>query len=248
MGRVSGKVVIVTGAARGLGAAFARRLVEEGAKVMLTDVLESEGLATAQALGSNARFLRHDVTQEAEWKRIVEATEGAFGPVSVLINNAGIATYHPTETLEEKDYRRVIDVNQVSVFLGMKTVLPSMKRAGGGAMINISSVAGLVGGPANALAYNASKFAVRGMTKAAAIEFAPDNIRVNSVHPGAIRTLMSVPTPESEGLLETFLAGTPAARIGEPEEVANLVLLLASDEARFSTGAEFVIDGGMSCQ
>ena len=247
MGRVSGKVAIVTGGARGMGAAHAKRLIDEGAKVMLTDVLDAEGNATAQALGSNAKFMHHDVVSETEWKRVVAETEAAFGPVSVLVNNAGIVTFSPIETLEESDYRRVIDINQVSVFLGMKSVLPSMKRAGGGSMINISSIAGLVGS-AFALAYVASKFAVRGMTKSAAIEFAPHNIRVNSIHPGMIRTAMTVPAPGNEEIIAGVIAATPARRVAEPDEVASVVLMLASDESRFSTGAEFVIDGGSSCQ
>ena len=247
MGRVSGKVAIVTGAARGMGAAHARRLIDEGAKVMLTDVLDAEGAATAKALGSNAQFLHHDVTKESEWKEIVSKTEAAFGPVTVLVNNAGILTFGAIEALEESDYLRVIDINQVSVFLGMKSVLPSMKRAGGGAIINISSGAGIIG-IAYSLAYCASKFAVRGMTKSAAIEFAPYNIRVNSIHPGLIVTPMTAITPESEATLTAAAANTPAGRLGEPDEIANVMLLLASDETRFSTGAEFVVDGGVTCQ
>ena len=247
MGRVSGKVAIVTGAARGMGAVDAQRLIEEGAKVMLTDVLDVEGESTAKALGGNARYMHHDVRKEIEWKNVVAETERAFGPVSVLVNNAGIVTYALIETLEEADYRRVIDINQVSVFLGMKSVLPSMKRAGGGSIINISSIAGMVGG-SMIHAYTASKFAVRGMTKSAAIEFAPYNIRVNSVHPGIIRTPMTMPTPEAEASFQMAINGTPAKRAGEPIEVANVVLMLATDESRFTTGAEFVVDGGMICQ
>lgn len=247
MGRVSGKVAIVTGAARGMGAAFAQRLIEEGAQVMLTDVLEAEGTATAKALGDNARFLRHDVVSEDEWKRIVSETEAAFGPVSVLINNAGIVAYGPLETMDEADYRRVIDINQVSVFLGMKSIVHSMKRAGGGSIVNISSVCGIIG-TSHTMAYTASKFAVRGMTKSAAIELAAYNIRVNSIHPGFIDTPMTKPTPETEANLAAAAASTPAKRIGKPVEVANVVLMLASDESRFSTGSEFVIDGGMTCQ
>ena len=246
-GRVSGKVAIVTGAARGMGAEHARRLIEEGAKVMLTDVLDNEGEATVRALGANARYLHHDVTNEAEWKRIVAETEAAFGPVSVLINNAGIVILTPIEALDEAEYRRVIDVNQVGVFLGMKSVLPSMKRAGGGSIINISSIAGLIGS-ANALAYTASKFAVRGMTKSAAVEFAPCNIRVNSIHPGTIRTPMTDPLLESKEMVAAIVTSVPAGRVGEPSEVVNVALLLASDESRFSTGAEFVVDGGYTCQ
>ena len=241
MGRVSGKVGIVTGAARGMGAAHARRLVEEGAKVMLTDMLDKEGEATARALGASARFLHHDVTKETEWQHVVAETEKAFGPVSVLVNNAGIVGHSPIEEMKEADYRRVIDVNQVAVFLGMKSVIPSMKRAGGGSIINISSVAGFIGAP-HALAYTASKFAVRGMSKSAAVELAPYNIRVNSVHPGIISTPMTAVTPESEASTAKFLTATPAGRFGEPDEVANVVLLLAGDESRFSTGAEFVVE------
>jgi 3alpha(or 20beta)-hydroxysteroid dehydrogenase len=247
MGRVSGNVAIVTGAARGMGAAHARQLVEEGASVVLTDVLDAEGAATAAALGPRARYLHHDVRQEAEWQHIVAATEETFGPVSVLVNNAAIVAYSRIESMLESDYRRVIDVNQVAVFLGMKTVFPSMMKAGGGSIINISSVAGIVGAR-HALAYTASKFAVRGMTKAAAVEFAPHNVRVNSVHPGLIRTPLTTPTPESEASIAQFIAATPLGRAGEPDEVASIVLWLASDESRYSTGAEFVVDGGLTCQ
>ena len=247
MGRLSGKVAIVTGAARGMGAAHAQRLVAEGARVMLTDVLDREGEQTAHSLGVNARFLHHDVTEEAQWQQAVVETEAAFGQVSVLVNNAGIAAFSPIEATSEADFRRVIDINQVSVFLGMKNVLPSMKRAGGGSIINISSISGLIG-TLYSLAYTASKFAVRGMTKSAAIELAPYNIRVNSIHPGMIRTPMMELPPEAEPLTNAIIAATPAARVGESDEVASVVVLLASDESRFSTGAEFVVDGGLTCQ
>lgn len=248
MGRVSGKVALVTGAARGIGAASAKRLIEEGAQVMLTDITDDLGEKAAHELGSRARYLHHDVTNESEWKQVVLDTEATLGPISVLVNNAGVLPLiGPIETLELSDYRRVIEINQVSTFLGMKSVLPSMKRAGGGSIINISSLAGLVGNPFT-YAYTASKFAVRGMTKCAAIEFAPFEIRVNSIHPGLIRTQMTVGTANSEETVAIAAAATPARRMGEAEEVANIVLLLASDEARYSTGAEFVIDGGHSCQ
>lgn len=247
MGRVSGKVAIVTGAARGMGAAFAQLLAREGAKVVLTDVLDREGHATAQVLGDNALFLHHDVAREEDWKRVVGAAESVFGPVSVLVNNAGIIGYGAIETMTEAEFRRVIDVNLVGVFLGMKSVVPSMKSAGGGSIINLSSVGGLVGIP-HALAYSAAKAAVRGMSKAAAVELAGDKIRVNSVHPGFIRTPMTALTPENEAVMAAIAAVTPARRVGDPEEVASVVLLLASDESLFSTGAEFVIDGGYTCQ
>jgi 3alpha(or 20beta)-hydroxysteroid dehydrogenase len=244
MGRVSGKVAIVTGAARGMGAAFAQRLVEEGAKVMLTDVLDEAGRATAQRLGDNARFLRHDVSSADEWTRVVQATEEAFGPVSVLVNNAGIVTLGPLETTDEATFRRMMDVNLVGTFLGMRSVIASMRKAGGGSMVNISSLAGMVGSPM-CIAYAATKFGVRGMTKTAALELAGDKIRVNSVHPGAIQTPM---TSDENGLLEeikAIAASIPLGRVGQPQEVANLVLFLASDESSFSTGAEFIADGGV---
>ena len=247
MDRVSGKVAIVTGGARGMGAVFARMLVDEGARVVVTDVLDVEGAETAAKLGANACFFHHDVTSEEEWKLVVAKTEAAFGPVSVLVNNAGIAGIGMLETLSEADYRHVVDVNQVSVFLGMKSLISSMKRAGGGSIINISSAAGMVGF-ANLLSYTASKFAVRGMTKSAAIELAPYNIRVNSIHPSLIRTPLIAPSADSEALLAGAIAATPVGRLGEPEEVASIVLLLASDESRFSTGAEFVVDGGFTSQ
>lgn len=247
MNRASGKVAIVTGAARGMGAAFARRLIDEGARVMLTDVLDAEGVATAKSLGGNARFLHHDVTDENEWNWIVSETESAFGPVSVLVNNAGIVAYGSIETMTESAYRHMIDVNQVSVFLGMKSVIPSMKRAGGGSIVNISSVAGIVG-ITHAISYVASKFAVNGMTKSAAIELAPYNIRVNSIHPGIIHTAMTIATLENEKSMTGVAATTPAGRAGEPDEVASVVLMLATDESRFSTGAQFVVDGGFTSQ
>ncbi len=247
MGRVSGKIAIVTGGARGMGAAFAKRLIDEGARVMLTDVLEAEGMAMAASLGDNARFVKHDVSSEAQWRQAVAATETAFGPVSVLVNNAGTSFGGMIETMEETAFRRVIDINQVSVFLGIKSVIPSMRRAGGGSIINISSIAGIVGNP-GVLPYTASKFAVRGMTKSAAVELASLNIRVNSIHPGIINTPMTTTLSVNPELIAQVAASSPAARPGEPDEVAAVVLMLASDESRFSTGAEFVVDGGATCQ
>lgn len=247
MGRVEGKVAIVTGAARGMGASHARYLVREGAKVVLTDLLDGEGQALADELGPSARYMHHDVTSETEWQSVVKETEAVFGPVSVLVNNAGIAGGFAIEVLEEAFYRRVIDVNQVSVFLGMKSVVASMRKAGGGSIINISSSCGIVG-LVHTLAYTASKFAVRGMTKTAAIELAKDNIRVNSVHPGMIETELTKITPENAQRMKAAAAATPAGRIAPPGDVSSIVLLLASDESTFSTGAEFVVDGGLTCQ
>lgn len=243
MGLLDGKVAIITGAAKGMGASHVRRFVEEGAKVIFTDILEDEGQALAQELGNSVLFIKHDVTSEEGWKDVVQASTEAFGHINILVNNAGIDI--PEINLEEADfstYQKVIAVNQHSVFLGMRAVVKSMKKAGGGSIINISSLAGIVGAYKK-LAYTTSKFAVRGMTKAAALELGDYNIRVNSVHPGFIVTDMTrhLVTPELEQML-------PIRRAGKPEEVTNLVTYLASDQSSYSTGSEFVIDGGLGSQ
>ena len=248
MSRVAGKVAIVTGGSRGIGQAIAQLLAAEGAKVMIADVADEAGEAVAAEIGANAVYRRLDVRSEADWEAAIAAAEAVFGPVSILVNNAGIARLSAIQEVSEAEYREVIDVNQIGVFLGMKTVFESMKRAGGGSIVNLSSAAGLIGSP-TALAYTASKFAVRGMTKVAAIEYGPHNIRVNSIHPGPIKTEMAV---RADGTIEPtiarFLATLPAGRMGEPTELAHMVLLLASDEVRYATGAEFVVDGGWTCQ
>ncbi|WP_330254579.1 glucose 1-dehydrogenase [Nocardia sp. NBC_00565] len=239
MDRVKGKTVIVSGGARGMGAAFARRLVAEGAAVVVADVLIDEGKAVAAELGDDAVFLPHDVTDESSWETVVAEAERIFGPVSGLVNNAGIVHVDPIEQLAEADYRRVIDVNQVGVFLGMKTVVPSMRRAGGGSIVNISSIGGIIAF-SNILGYVASKWAVRGMTKAAAQEFGADGIRVNSVHPGVVATEMTADSDRSHSMVHD----QPLPRAAAPGELAGLVLFLISDEASFCTGSEFVADGG----
>ena len=248
MTRLAGKTAVVTGAARGMGASHARRFVAEGAKVALTDVNEAAGLALAHELGPNARFFSHDATSAASWARLVGQVEDVFGYINVLVNNAGIlGPVAKISDLTEEDYLRVCAVNQHSVYLGMRAVIPSMRRAKGGSIVNISSIAGLVanyGFPS--LAYVASKFAVRGMTKAIAIECGPENIRVNSVHPGFIMTPMMVEATDEGG--GEALSMIPLGRIAEPEEVSNLVLFLASDEASYINGAEHVIDAGMTAQ
>ena len=245
MGKCNGKVVLITGGARGQGAAHARAFVEEGAKVAITDVLVDEGQTLAEELGDNAAFFKHDVTSELEWATVVEETEALFGPINVLVNNAGIVISKPIEETTEADYRKVIDINQVGVFLGMKTVIPSMKKASSGSIINISSVDGLRGNP-TMVAYDASKFAVRGMTKTVALEMAPYGIRVNSIHPGLILTPMVVQedVADSAGQLGEHI---PLKRGAQPEEVSKLVLFLAED-ASYSTGSEFVIDGGLTAK
>ena len=233
---LNGAVAIVTGAARGMGAQHVRGLVAAGAKVVATDVLDDEGTALADELGDVVMYRHLDVTDADQWDTVVSQAEEAWGPVKVLVNNAGIVVFGPIEALAPSDWQRAIDINLTGVFLGMRSVVPSMKRANGGAIVNISSTAGLQG-YANLGAYVASKWGVRGLTKTAAIELGPANIRVNSIHPGAIRT------PMTDGLDLDMLASQPIARIGEPEEVTAMLLFILQ-EATYSTGHEFIIDGG----
>lgn len=240
MDRLRGKVVLISGGARGQGAAEARLTVAEGGRVVIGDVLEEDGRKLAAALGQGAVFVRHDVTNEADWAKAVAAAE-AMGGLHGMVNNAGI--YQPS-TLMETDaalFERHMRVNQLGCFLGMKAVVPAMERSGGGSIVNISSVAGLRGSP-GAIAYSATKWALRGMTKAAAIDLAPRKIRVNSVHPGPIDTdMLKVRTPEQN---ERRLQLVPMRRMGTAEEVAQLVVFLLSDESGYITGAEVAIDGG----
>jgi 3alpha(or 20beta)-hydroxysteroid dehydrogenase len=234
-----GKVAIVTGAARGIGLAIARKFIAEGAKVVLTDIRE-EGRAHAAELAEHAIFLAHDVTRPECWTEVVAATRARFGPVSVLVNNAGIASTMQPEEWSEKEYRRVVEVNQVSVFFGMRAVLETMRERGGGSIINTSSVAGLVGVPGT-LAYVAAKFAVTGMTKAAALDLGKYGIRVNSIHPGTVDT----PMMQATGFDPTpFLAGLPIPRAALSHELAEVYAFLASDASSYCTGASFPVDGG----
>ncbi len=244
MGRLDGKTALITGGARGQGAAEARLFAEEGANVVLTDVLDDEGERTAAEVGG--AYLHHDVTSEADWAAAVAHAVELHGGIDVLINNAGI--YIPTPLIggDLGDYRRVVEVNQVGVFLGMREVAPVMIERGGGSIINISSVGGLRGGGV-AFGYTASKWAVRGMTKSAAVALGRYGIRVNSVHPGPIETAMLHQIPAIEaGKLDEMLRRVPLGRVAEAEEVAKLTLFLASDDSAYSTGSEFVIDGGMT--
>jgi 3alpha(or 20beta)-hydroxysteroid dehydrogenase len=245
-GRLAGKVAIITGAAQGMGEAHARLFVREGAKVVLTDINEVRGSEVAAELGDSALFVPHDVANEADWKRVVALAEAQFGPVTVLVNNAGVIG--PVKRLLEftaEEFLQVCAVNQLGVFLGMQAVVPSMKAAGGGSIVNISSIAGMLGTQASAnAAYCASKFAVRGMSKLVAVWHGADHIRANSVHPGYILTpMMFAATDENGGGAAEAI---PLGRMAQPEEVSSLVLFLASDESSFVSGAEYVIDGAMT--
>lgn len=251
MGRVEGKVALVTGAGSegGLGAATALRLAEEGAKVYLTDIDEAGTSARAGEIGRGAIALRQDVTSEAEWTSIVDRIVAAEGGLDILVNNAGIAVLRMLQDLTPADYARQMEVNMTSGYLGMRAGVAAMRAAGrGGSIINMSSVAGLVGIP-GVTAYAASKAGLRLFGKAVAMETAKEGIRVNSVHPGMILTgMQKVALADNAEQFDILTAGIPMGKMGEPVDIANCVLFLASDEARYVTGAEFVVDGGMTAQ
>lgn len=245
MGRLSGKTAIITGASRGMGESHARVFAREGARLVLTDVRADMGKAIADELGDQCLFLEHDVTKPADWERVAARAEEFLGKIDILVNNAGIlGPVVNTIGLDDASYDAVCAVDQHSVFYGMRAILPAMLRNGKGSIVNISSIAGIAAnyGFPN-LAYVASKFAVRGMTKAVAMEFGRNNIRVNSVHPGFIQTPMMVEATDEEG--GDALRDIPLGRIADPEEVSALVLFLASDEASYVTGAEHIVDAGM---
>jgi 3alpha(or 20beta)-hydroxysteroid dehydrogenase len=245
MGKLDGKVALVTGGARGMGAAEVRLLHAEGASVVAADVLDDDGKALADSLGDRVRYVHLDVTSEEEWQAVVGQTERELGKLDVLVNNAGILRFNAIADTPLDEFRQVIDVNLIGVFLGMKTVIPAMKRAGGGSIVNISSTEGL-GGTVFCGAYTASKFAVRGITKVGAIEYGGDRIRVNSVHPGGIDTPMTRAVMDEEGRKYVGKKVAGLKRMGEAEEVASVVAFLASDESSYCTGAEFVVDGGVT--
>lgn len=235
MNRLAGKVALVTGGSRGIGEAAVRLFVAEGAQVVIADVLADAGNALADELDGRAVFVTCDVTSAEDWARAVDVAETSFGFLNVLLNNAGVLHTGGLLDTTEADFRRLIDVNQIGVFLGIQTVVPALRRAGGGSIVNTSSIAGLQG-MRHLIAYGATKWAVRGMTKTAALELARDGIRVNSIHPGTIVTDMN---PSGSTLR------CPLGREGRPEEVAQLMCYLASDEASYTTGAEHIIDAGL---
>ncbi len=235
-GRLTGKVALISGGARGMGASHARSMVAEGAKVVLGDILDEEGALVAKELGAAARYVHLDVTDPEQWTAAVATATDKFGAVNVLVNNAGILNVGLLEDYQLSEWHRILDINLTGVFLGMRAVVKPMREAGGGSIINISSIEGLAGTIA-CHGYTATKFAVRGLTKSAALELGPSGIRVNSIHPGLIKTPMTQWVPED--IFQTALG-----RAAEPKEVSNLVIYLASDDSSYSTGSEFVVDGG----
>ncbi|WP_102144262.1 glucose 1-dehydrogenase [Mycobacterium hubeiense] len=237
MGRVDGKVALISGGARGMGAAHARMLVAEGAKVVIGDILDEEGKALADELGAAARYAHLDVTQADQWDAAVAVATEEFGLLNVLVNNAGIVALGKIGKFDMAQWQKVIDVNLTGTFLGMQAAVGAMKAAGGGSIINVSSIEGLRGA-AMVHPYVASKWAVRGLTKSAALELGAKNIRVNSIHPGFIRTPMTEHFPDD-------MLAIPLGRPGQSDEVSTFVVFLASDESSYATGAEFVMDGGL---
>ena len=243
MNRFEGRVALVTGGSRGMGAATVRRLHAEGAAVVVADILDDDGKALADELGDRVRFIHLDVSSEEQWQDAIAQTEREFGTLDVLVNNAGILKFNALTDVPLEEFRQVIDVNLVGVFLGMKHAIPAMKRAGKGAIVNVSSTEGMAA-TLFCSAYTASKFGVRGITKAAALEYAADNIRANSVHPGGMDTPMTRAVMDEAG--RKYVASkVPMKRMGTPEDVAGVIAFLASDDAAYTTGAEVLIDGGV---
>jgi 3alpha(or 20beta)-hydroxysteroid dehydrogenase len=240
-GRLAGKVAIITGGARGQGEAEARLFVAEGASVVITDVLDDEGRTVAKELGDAARFVAHNVADEGNWQRAVDTAVGQFGLLNVVVNNAAIHWLRAIEDETLEGFNRILSVNLLGTFLGIRTAIRPLRAAGGGSIVNISSIAGMTGLAWHG-AYGSAKWAVRGLTKTAAVELGPDGIRVNSVHPGPIATAMMSPVGVNDA--PDRFAQMPLGRAGQPIEAAELVLWLASDASSYVTGAEFVIDGG----
>ena len=251
MGRLDGKVALISGGARGQGATEATLFAREGAKVVIGDLLDGEGKqveADIRAGGGDATYVHLDVTNEASWQEAVAIAERTYGTLTVLVNNAGILNHKSIEDTSEDDLDRILSVNMKGVFLGTKHAIPAMRRAGGGSIVNISSIAGLIGSPYGSPSYTATKGGVRLFTKSTAVQHAKDNIRCNSVHPGPIVTPMIQDSLDTEAGLAQRLARIPLGRIGTVDDIAYGVLYLASDESAYVTGSELVIDGGATAQ
>ena len=245
--RLRGKVAMITGAARGMGEAEAQIFAREGAKVVIADLMEQEGQQAVTAItkdGGEATFMRLDVTDEDEWKEVVASTVARFGKLDILVNNAGISGTFDPDTLSTSAWDKLMAINAKGVFLGMKYAIPTMQQTGGGSIVNISSISGFVGQDYIHMAYNASKGAVRIMTKTAAVQYAKDNIRINSVHPGVMPPMHTSVASADPAVRARMLAQVPMGREGRREEVGYAVLFLASDEASYITGTELVVDGG----
>jgi 3alpha(or 20beta)-hydroxysteroid dehydrogenase len=244
MGRLDGKVALITGGARGMGESHVRYFVAEGAQVVFGDVLD--GMALAKEIGDACRYVQHDVTSESGWTTAVATTVETFGRIDVLVNNAGILRPSRISEMSLAEFRKVVDVNLVGTWLGVRAVIEPMRSAGGGSIVNVSSIEGFAG-TTGLSAYSASKFAIRGVTRSAAQELGQFGIRVNSVHPGGVITPMAIEAGKALTHIDpaALLTSMPLPRLGEPIEISRLVAFLASDESSYSTGCEFVADGGM---
>ena len=245
--RLTDKVAIISGAASGMGAATARRFAKEGAAVVVADMLEADGRAVVESItaaGGNAMFMKLNVTDEAGWKHVVADTIAAYGKLDILVNNAGISGSATNDMLDSALWHRVMEVNSTGVFLGTAAVVPAMQKNGGGSIVNLSSISGVVGQTMVHMSYNASKGAVRTMTKATAVQFGKYNIRCNSIHPGLMPPMRTSGATADPVVRAKMLKAVPLGRNGEVDEVANAILFLASDEASYVTGAELYVDGG----
>lgn len=242
--KLDGKITLITGASMGMGKSHAETFIKEGATVYLADINSDKGEEAARELGDRAHFVKLDVTNEDDWKKVIDYIEEQSGKLDVLVNNAGISVFKPLVDMTAEDYMRTININQLSVFLGMKYSMPLLEKSNGASIINISSIEGMKGS-SGGYGYVSSKFAVRGLTKSAALEFADKNIRVNSVHPGAVETPMVLEaTGAQKKNIDMFIQTIPMKRMAQAKEVSKMVLFLASDDSSYSTGSEFIIDGG----
>ena len=246
--RLENKVAIISGGSRGMGAFEVALFVQEGAKVIIGDVRDEEGRDLAKHIGSNAVYMHLDVTSERDWAAVVKEATGRYGKLDILVNNAGVSARGTIEETSVDDWDRVMGINSKGVFLGTRAAIPEMRKSGGGSIINISSQLGLVGMAESSPQYQSSKGAVRIFTKSAAIQYAPEGIRVNSVHPGPIVTPMTEARRSDSAVQQVMVSRIPLGRYGESKDVAYGVLYLASDEASFVTGSELVIDGGWTAQ